>query len=79
MVSISMWAYGIIEANKTIVEAVTDGWPFILSVIAPLVTLLGAYFGILRKEHRARLDAAGGQNNPSGLVGLISNVLRSKK
>ncbi len=76
VVTISMWAYGILKADATLVKAVMDGWPFILAVIGPLVTLLWAYFGVLKNEHRDRLNAASGQNKPSGIAGLISAIMK---
>lgn len=73
--AISIWAYGIIEGKADLVKAVVDGWPFILAATAPLATLLYAYFGVLKQEHKNRLDAAGGSTKPSGLVGLIQSVM----
>jgi hypothetical protein len=72
------WAYGVIAGKETMVQAVTDGWPFILSVIGPFVVLLHAYFGVLRSEQKNRLDAAAGRSGPAGLAGMLSNLIRRK-
>lgn len=72
VVAISLWGYGITTKQADLVKAVTDGWPFVAAVIAPFVILLRSYFGVLKQEHRQRLDAAGGNPTPSGLGGIIS-------
>ena len=53
-----------------------EGWQFILAMIAPLVTLLWAYFGVLKTEHKNKLDAANGMSNPSGIAGILSTMLK---
>ena len=74
--TISLWAYGVLAQNDVLVKTVMDGWPFILAVIGPLVTLLWAYFGVLKQEQRNRLDAATGA--PSGISRIISDVINRK-
>ncbi len=76
VVTIAMWAYGIASGNSGMVKTVMDGWPFVVAVITPLVTLLWAYFGILKQEHKQRMDAAGGQSTPSGITGILSSLLK---
>ncbi len=76
IVTISVWAYGVFVQNKDIVTSIMEGWQFILAVIGPLVTLLWAYFGILKKEHKNKLDAANGSVTPPGIVGLVSSFLK---
>jgi len=71
----TIWAYGVYTGDLAMVKAVMDGWQFLLAVIGPLVTLLWAYFGILKKEHSNRLDAAGGNSSP-GIVGLVSRMIK---
>ena len=78
IVAISVWAYGVFTSNDELVKTVMDGWQFILAVIGPLVTLLWAYFGILKQEHKNRLDAANNTSTPSGIAGILSNVLRRR-
>lgn len=66
-----LFAWGVYEKDDTLVKAVTDGWPFVLSLVAPFVTLLHAYFGILRKERESKLAAMNGKDSQSGLVKLL--------
>ena len=74
--AVSIWSYGVSTQNAELVKAVMDGWPFILAVIAPLVILLHAYFGVLRQEQKNRLDAAGGSTTPSGIMGLVTSLIK---
>lgn len=76
IVAISVWAYGVFTGDKTLVTAVMGGWQFVLAAIGPLVTLLWAYFGVLKQEHKNRLDAAGGGSSTSGLAGVISALVK---
>lgn len=78
IVTVGTWAYGVLAGNDTMVTAVVDGWPFVLAVIGPLVTLLWAYFGVLKQEHRQRMEAARGGSTPSGLAGIISAVINRR-
>jgi len=73
---VSVWAIGALTGNDKLVKVVTDGWPFILAVIAPLVTLLHAYFGVLKREHQNRLTAANGGLPSSGIAGIIRNLIK---
>ena len=76
VVIVSAWAYGVLTDKSAIVTAVVDGWPFILAVLAPLVTLLYAYFGVLKQEHKQRMDAANGSAPPAGIAGLLTGLLK---
>lgn len=78
LAAVGMWSYGVASGNDDMVKTVMDGWPFILSVIGPLVSLLWAYFGILKKESKDRLDAATGNNAPRGVAGLISSLIKKQ-
>jgi len=78
VVAVSAWAYGVVTGNAVMVNAVMDGWPFILAVNAPLVYVLQAYFGVLRAEHKHKLDAANGISPPSGITGLISSLITKR-
>lgn len=78
IMTISIWAYGVIIQDKEIVKAIMEGWQFVLAVIGPLVTLLWAYFGVLKTEHKNKLNAASGLTEPSGLGGLISKLMDKK-
>ena len=75
VLTVSAWVYGVIRGDDALVEHLVNGWPFILTAIGPLVTLLWAYFGILKQEHKNRLDAANGAASSSGVVGVLANLL----
>jgi len=77
IVIISLWAVSVFNNDVSTVTAVVDGWPFVLAVMAPLVTLLYAYFGVLKNEHKNKLDAASGAATaPAGIAGILSAVLK---
>lgn len=78
IVAISLWAYAIGAGDEEMVTAVTDGWPFVAAVVGPFVTLLWAYFGVLKQEQKNRLDAAGNRSASSGFSGLINALVKRK-
>lgn len=78
VVTVSAWFYGVVTSDDTMIEAVTNGWPFVLAVIGPFVVLLHAYFGVLRSEQKNRLDAANGSSTPPGLAGILSGIIKRK-
>ena len=71
-----VWSYGVLTGDAKLVGSVMGGWQFVLAVIGPLVTLLWAYFGVLKQEHKNRLDAAGGTSTQGGLAGIISALIK---
>lgn len=75
VVTVSLWAYGVGTKNDDMVSTIMDGWKFILAVIGPLVTLLWAYFGILKQEQSNRLNAANGSTT-GGLSSIIANIVK---
>lgn len=75
---VSAWAYGVFTEKTAVLNAVTDGYGFVLSVIGPLVAMLLGYFGILRGEQRNRLNAASGNSTPSGVGGILSNIIKRR-
>ena len=75
VVTVSLWAYGVGADNDTMVSTIMDGWQFILAVIGPLVTLLWAYFGVLKQEQSNRLNAANGSTT-GGLSSIIANIVK---
>lgn len=76
LIAISAWAYGVIMGDADMVEQVVNGWPFLLAVTAPLVGLLNAYFGILKREQADKLNASQGAPVSSGLMGLVSSLIK---
>lgn len=75
IVAISLWGYAIAAGDENMVEKVTDGWPFVAAVVGPFVTLLWAYFGVLKQEQRNRLNAANGSTSGT-LSSIISNIIK---
>jgi hypothetical protein len=66
--------YGVFKNEYWIVKGLADSWPFIATVIAPLVYVLKAYFGAIQTEQKQRFNAANGhpiEGAMSSLVGLI--------
>lgn len=74
VLSVSIWAAGVLSGNVDMVKTVVEGWPFLVGVLGPLVTLLLAYFGVLRGEQSDRLNAATGVTRP---VGAIKTIIES--
>ena len=78
IVTISVWAYGVFIRDDDLVKTVMGGWQFVLAVIGPLVTLLWAYFGVLKQEHKNKLDAANGSSTPAGIAGILSSIIKRR-
>lgn len=76
--TVSTWTYGVIQENDSLVQTVMNGWPFILAVMGPLVILLHAYFGVLKQEHKNRLDAATGNKSTGVIGGILSKLIGGK-
>lgn len=70
----AMWSYAVLIENDTMVKTIMDGWVFVVGVNGTLATLLLAYFGVLRKEHKQKMDAANGAAPQTGLAGIISAI-----
>jgi len=71
------WLYAITTGKADMVSAIVDGWPWVTAIILPFVGWLNSYFGILKTEHKNRLDAAGGATPaPSGIAGILSAALK---
>ena len=73
---VSAWCVGVIKSDAETIKAAQEGSTFVLFTIGPLVTVLLAYFGVLKAEHKNRLDAANGGSSPSGIAGILSAVLK---
>jgi hypothetical protein len=78
VMTVSLWAYGILKADTKMVTTIVNGWPFLLAAIGPLVVLLHAYFGVLKTEQKNKLDAANGHSSPAGLAGILSAFMGKK-
>lgn len=79
MLVTSMWAVAVLRADENMLATVTEGWPFILAVLGPLVGWLNSYFGVLRDEHRNRLEAVTGVQKPKGLAKVLHGLLNTAK
>lgn len=79
LVMVCTWASGVFSGNDKMVEAVTDGWPWVLAVIGPLVTLLYSYFGVLRKESENKMNAANGLRAGTGVGSILGKMLGGSK
>ena len=75
IVAILLWACAIAAGDESMVTAVTEGWPFVAALVGPFVTLLWAYFGVLKQEQRNRLNAANGSTS-GVLSSIISQIMR---
>lgn len=72
---ISLWCYAVYSNDSEMVKTIMNGWPFVVGILGPFTTCLLAYFGVLKNEHKTRMDAVGGNAKPSGLVGAISSIV----
>ena len=70
-----LWAYAVATANSLMVETIMNGWPFIVGLNGTLATLLLRYFGVLKQEQKNKLDAANGNTQPSGVMGLLTTLV----
>ncbi len=73
---VSVFAYAVVVGNVEMVSTLTSGWAFLGSVLAPIVTLLWAYFGVLRNEAKDKLSAATGNPLNTGIVGTLTSLIR---
>lgn len=73
------WAYAVLIGDQAMIQAVTNGWPFVASITAPFVTLLWAYFGILKQEQKNKLDAANGFTHASTALEKIGQIFKKGK
>lgn len=75
---VSMWSYAILDGDKELLKAIVDGWPWVAVLIGPFVGWLNSYFGILKQEHKNKLDAANGGSTPSGIAGILGSLINRK-
>ena len=78
LLTVSTWTYAVFSGDKDMVSAVMNGWPFLLSVIAPLIILLQAYFGVLRKETQDKLNASNGGQSQGAVASIMGKLLGKK-
>lgn len=64
--------WSLVTGNTESLAQLVEMWAFALAVITPFAVVVHAYFGVLRDEHKTKLNAAGGFNNPvSGIMSLF--------
>ena len=73
---VSVWVFGVLAGKIAVVVTVGNSWQFILALIGPLVTLLWAYFGVLKTEHKNRMTTASGNSPAAGIVGALAGLLK---
>lgn len=74
LIAVGAWAFKIVTDETSTVADVANGWPFLAAATAPFVVLLRAYFGVLHRESRDRLDAATG-SQPRGVGAILGTLL----
>lgn len=75
---IAVWAVAVLLGDAVTLKEIGSGWPFVLAVLGPFVTLLYAYFGILKAEQRQRLDAI--NNNPvGGIASAVGAIIKAAR
>jgi hypothetical protein len=70
------WSYAVYSGDSVMVKQIQEGAIFVVALNGTLATLLLAYFGSIRKEHKQKMDAASGNKQPSGIAGLVSRFLQ---
>jgi hypothetical protein len=66
--------YAVFKNEYWVVKGLADSWPFVGTVIAPLVYVLKAYFGAIQTEQKQRFNAANGHSIESGLSSLVNAI-----
>jgi len=72
---VSAWAYAVVTKDTDMIGMIKNSWMFIFAVITPLVTVLHAYFGVLRDETKDRFNAAQG-HKVDGVSGLLGRLFK---
>lgn len=76
LATVGIWSYAVIQGKPEMVNAIMNGWPFVVSITGTLSTVLLSYFGHLVKEGKNKMDAANGVSQPSGIAGLIGSLIK---
>ena len=75
---VSLWGFAVYGKDVATLEAISEGWPFIVAILATPTALLRAYFGMRSKEKKARYGAATGQSIAgNGFSGLLRSFIKS--
>ena len=73
--AIGSFSYAVIVRDYWVIKTLGENWMFLVALLSPFVTVILAYFGILRQEQRNRLDAANGYQ----IGATLMNVIGKKK
>ena len=65
------YCYGISSKNPTLIDALTNSWPFILSTLGTQAAVIRAYFGMRSKEKNTRYAVSAGQEPPKNILETI--------
>lgn len=74
LIIVSLWAYAVAIENDKMVKTIQDGYPFIAVLLGSFITLLYAYFGVLRDEHKNRLNTISGNPSSGFFQSIISAI-----
>lgn len=69
---VGAWVKAVLWSDEAVVKEIVAGWPWVLAVLSPFIGWLNHYFGILKTEHKNRLEACGNKTSPDGIAGIIS-------
>jgi hypothetical protein len=75
-VTVSFFAYAVVEGDDKLITAITNGWPFIVGVLAIPGALLRSYFGLRTKEKQQKYEATTGVSSPLGVLGQIASSFK---
>jgi len=71
----SMWIVAIYQNHVSMIKALSESWPLMLTVLGTPTALLRAYFGMRSKEKKARYSAATGQPaQPNILADIVKAI-----
>lgn len=70
LVAVSAWAVSVITGETSI----NDSWPFMATVISPLVVVVHAYMGVLKDEQANKLNTMNGYAAATG--GLLTKLFK---
>ncbi len=76
LIVVSTWAWAVIAGKPEMVEAVMDGWPFLVGVTGTFATVLLRYFGALVQEQKNKLSAITGADKGGGVIASVLSAFK---
>lgn len=70
----SIFCYAVWQGDAKMLKALISGEWFILTMVAPLVTILLAYFGVVRSENQNKVNAATG--NKTAFQSIVEKITK---